>query len=32
MSSHNIFVTAIDTNVGKTVVSSLLVKALQADY
>ena len=32
MISHNIFVTAIDTNVGKTVVSSLLVKALQADY
>ncbi len=28
----HIFVTGIDTNVGKTVVSSILVQALQADY
>ena len=28
----NIFVTGIDTNVGKTVVSAILAEALQADY
>jgi len=26
------FITGIDTNVGKTVVSAILVEALQADY
>jgi dethiobiotin synthetase len=28
----NIFVTGIDTNVGKTIVSAVLVESLQADY
>jgi len=32
MKHKNIFVTGIDTDVGKTVVSSFLVRALQADY
>ena len=30
--STTIFVTGIDTNIGKTVVSAILVEALQADY
>ncbi|MFT5920680.1 MAG: dethiobiotin synthetase [Granulosicoccus sp.] len=32
MMSERIFVTGIDTEVGKTVVSAILVEALQADY
>ncbi len=32
MSSHKIFVTGIDTNIGKTIVSAILVEALKADY
>jgi dethiobiotin synthetase len=28
----NIFVTGIDTNIGKTIISAILVQALQADY
>ena len=27
-----IFITGIDTNVGKTIVSSIFVRALKADY
>lgn len=30
--SNNLFVTGIGTNVGKTIVSAILVEALQADY
>jgi dethiobiotin synthetase len=30
--SRSFFVTGIDTNIGKTVVSAILVEALQADY
>ena len=32
MESRSFFVTGIDTNIGKTVVSAILVEALQADY
>lgn len=32
MESKSFFVTGIDTNIGKTVVSAILVEALQADY
>ncbi len=31
-SKHNFFITGIGTDVGKTVVSAILVEALQADY
>ena len=30
--SEKIFVTGIDTEIGKTIVSAILVEALEADY
>ena len=32
MQKHTLFVTGIDTEIGKTIISSILVQALKADY
>ena len=32
MKNNSFFVTGIDTNIGKTIVSAILVEALNADY